>query len=146
MRADIKIFTNNVRAATLLAEGPAAIYLPGGQLRSKELSVYGSIAIEQLQHYWFDQAFLGISGVTDQGLFDYSLEDTEIKRVYIEQAAQVVALCDASKFGRLSMVRVGALEELDFLITDAVPPPALRTALEQAEVAIIVADMMADIA
>ncbi|WP_374306703.1 DeoR/GlpR family DNA-binding transcription regulator [Dongia sp.] len=139
-RADIKIFTNNVRAATLLAEGPAAVYLPGGQLRAKELSVHGSIAIAQLRHYWFDQAFIGFSGLTDQGLFDYSLEDTEIKRVYIERAAQIVALCDSSKFGRLSMARVGALEEVDILITDAPPPAALRDALERANVSIIVAE------
>jgi DeoR family glycerol-3-phosphate regulon repressor len=143
-RADIKIFTNNVRAATLLSEGPANVYLPGGQLRPKELSVYGSIAIAQLRHYWFDQAFIGFSGLTDQGLFDYSLEDTEIKRVYIERAAQIVALCDSSKFGRLSMARVGTLEELDILITDAEPPQNLREALERANVVIMVADPIND--
>ncbi|MBL8711196.1 MAG: DeoR/GlpR transcriptional regulator [Rhodospirillaceae bacterium] len=139
-RADIKIFTNNVRAATLLADGPAAVYLPGGQLRAKELSIHGSIAVDQLQHYWLDQAFLGISGLTDQGMFDYSLEDTEIKRVYIERAKQIVALCDSSKFGRLSMVRVGTLRELDILITEVAPPAGLQEALVRAEVRIIVAD------
>ncbi|WP_374653621.1 DeoR/GlpR family DNA-binding transcription regulator [Dongia sp.] len=139
-RADIKIFTNNVRAATLLADGPANVYLPGGQLRAKELSVYGSIAIAQLRHYWFDQVFIGFSGLTDQGLFDYSLEDTEIKRVYIERAVQTVALCDSSKFGRLSMARVGTLEEVDTLITDAPPPDHLRSALDRANVALIVAE------
>lgn len=138
-RADIKVFTNNVRAATLLAEGPASCYLPGGQLRGRELSIYGSIAVEQLQRYWLDRVFLGISGVTDQGLFDYSLEDTEIKRVYIERATQVVVLCDSTKFGRLSMVRICALDEVDLLITDAPPPPDLRHALERASVEIVVA-------
>lgn len=139
-RDDVKIFTNSIRAATLLADGPAPVYLPGGQVRAKEFSVHGSIAVAQLRHYWFDQAFIGFSGLTDQGLFDYSLEDTEIKRVYIERAAQIVALCDSSKFGRLSMARVGTLDELDTLITDAPPPDALRLALERANVAIIVAD------
>lgn len=138
-RADIKIFTNNVRAATQLSEGPASVYLPGGQLRPKELAIYGTMAVDQLKQYWLDQAFLGISGLTDQGMFDYSLEDTEIKRAYIERASQIVALCDSSKFGRLSMVRVGTLEELDTLITDAPPPAALRAALDAAGVAIIVA-------
>lgn len=139
-RGDIKIFTNNVRAATLLSEGPASVYLPGGQLRPKELAIYGSIAVEQLKQYWLDQAFLGISGLTDQGMFDYSMEDTEIKRAYIERANQIVALCDSSKFGRLSMVRVGMLEELDILITDATPPQPLRAALEAAKVTLIVAE------
>jgi DeoR family glycerol-3-phosphate regulon repressor len=139
-RGDIKIFTNSVRAATLLADGPAPVYLPGGQLRATELSIYGSIAVTQLRHYWFDLAFIGFSGLTDQGMFDYSLEDTEIKRVYIERAAQIVALCDSSKFGRLSMARVGTLEEIDTLVTDAAPPEGLQQALEQAGVAIVVAD------
>lgn len=140
VRGDIKIFTNSVRAASLLADGPAPVYLPGGLLRAKELSIHGSIAIAQLRHYWFDLAFIGFSGLTDQGLFDYSLEDTEIKRVYIERAAEIVALCDSSKFGRLSMARVGTLEEIDILITDAPPPEALRIALERADVRIIVAE------
>lgn len=139
-RPDIKIFTNNVRAATVLAEGPAHCYLPGGQLRGKELSIYGSIAIEQLRRYWLDRVFLGISGVTDQGVFDYSLEDTEIKRVYIERATQVVVLCDSSKFGRLSMVRIDALDAIDLLITNGPPPADLREALEAAAVEIIIAN------
>ncbi len=138
-RSDIKVFTNNVRAATVLAEGPAHCYLPGGQLRGKELSIYGSIAVEQLQRYWLDRVFLGISGVTDQGLFDYSLEDTEIKRVYIERATQVVVLCDSSKFGRLSMVQICALDGIDLLITDASPPTELRAAFEAASVEVMVA-------
>ncbi len=138
-RGDIKVFTNSVRAATMLADGPAPVYLPGGQLRAKELSVHGSIAVAQLRHYWFDFAFIGFSGLTDQGMFDYSLEDTEIKRVYIERAAQIVALCDSSKFGRLSMARVGTLEEVDILITDAMPPEVLNAALERANVRIVVA-------
>ena len=139
-RADIKVFTNNVRAATVLAEGQVPCYLPGGQLRGKELSIYGSIAVEQLQRYWLDRVFLGVSGMTDQGMFDYSLEDTEIKRVYIERATQVVVLCDSAKFGRLSMVRICALDEVDLLITDALPPPELQQALELASVEIVVAD------
>lgn len=139
-RDGIKIFTNSVRAATLLSDGPSPVYLPGGQLRSKELSVYGSIAIAQLREFWFDLAFIGFSGLTDQGLFDYSLEDTEIKRVYIERAAQIVALCDSSKFGRLSMARVGTLEEIDILLTDAAPPESLQSVLEQAGVSVLVAE------
>ena len=38
------------------------------------------------------------------------------------------------------MARVGTLEELDILITDAPPPDDLRAALERADVAIMVAE------
>jgi DeoR/GlpR family transcriptional regulator of sugar metabolism len=138
-RDGIKIFTNSARAASLLADGPSPVYLPGGQLRPKELSIYGSIATSQLRQFWFDLVFIGFSGLTEQGLFDYSLEDSEVKQVFIERAARVVALCDSSKFGRLAMARIGTLDEIDVLITDAAPADDLRDVLEQAEVQLIVA-------
>lgn len=139
-RDGIKIFTNSVRAASLLTDGPAPVYLPGGQLRPKELSIHGSIATGQLRQFWFDLVFIGFSGLTEQGLFDYSLEDTEVKQAFIERAARVVALCDASKFGRLAMACIGTLDEIDVLVTDAPPPDELRAVLEKAEVRLIVAD------
>ncbi len=126
---EIRIVTNNLRAASLLASTPHAVYLPGGRIRGKELSVYGSATAEQIRAYWFDIAFIGVSGVTENGLFDYSPEDTEIKRIYIERAKKVVVLCDSLKFGHHSMVQVGALGAVHTLVTDAPPPQPLAAAL-----------------
>lgn len=134
---EIKIVTNNLRAASLLASSPHAVYLPGGRVRGKELSVYGSVTAEQIRAYWFDIAFIGVSGVTEGGLFDYSPEDTEIKRLYMERARQVVALCDVQKFGHLSMVKVAELSQMHVLVADAPPPEALAVALGKAKVRVI---------
>ena len=68
------------------------------------------------------------------GLFDYSPEDTEIKRIYMEQAKRVVVLCDAQKFGHHSMVQVGSLGAVHTLVTDVLPPPSLAAALRSAGV------------
>jgi DeoR family glycerol-3-phosphate regulon repressor len=133
---ELRIVTNNMRAASLLASTPHAVYLPGGRVRGKELSVYGSATAEQIRAYWFDIAFIGVSGITENGLFDYSPEDTEIKRIYMERAKQVVVLCDAQKFGHHSMVQVGPLSAIHTLVTDAPPPPALAAALDAAGVAL----------
>lgn len=132
--ADLRIVTNNVRAASLLASSENAVYLPGGRVRGKELSVYGSVTAEQIRSYWFDIAFIGVSGLTEGGLFDYSPEDTEIKRIYMERAKRVVVLCDAQKFGHHSMVQVGSLTSVHVLVTDAPPPPSLANALKAAGV------------
>jgi DeoR family glycerol-3-phosphate regulon repressor len=126
---ELRIVTNNLRAASLLANTAHAVYLPGGRIRGKELSVYGSATAEQVRSYWFDIAFIGVSGVTENGLFDYSPEDTEIKRIYMERAKRVVVLCDAQKFGHHSMVQVGGLDAIHTLVTDAPPPPPLAAAL-----------------
>lgn len=137
---EIKIVTNNLRAASLLADSPHAVYVPGGRVRGKELSVHGPHAAAQIRDYWFDQAFIGVSGITEAGLFDYSPEDTEIKRLYMERARQVVVLCDAQKFGHLSMVQVAELGQIQVLVTDAPPPETLTAALGKAGVRTIIAE------
>lgn len=136
---EIKVVTNNLRAASLLADSPHAVYVPGGRVRGKELSVHGPQAAGQIREYWFDLAFIGVSGITEAGLFDYSPEDTEIKRLYLERARQVVVLCDAQKFGHLSMVKVAELGQTHVLVTEAAPPEALAAALEKAKVRVLVA-------
>jgi DeoR family glycerol-3-phosphate regulon repressor len=134
---ELRIVTNNLRAASLLASSPHAVYLPGGRVRGKELSVYGSVTAEQIRAYWFDVAFIGVSGVTEGGLFDYSPEDTEIKRIYMERAKRVVVLCDAQKFGHHSMVQVATLGAIHTLVTDAPPPTPLAAALTSAGVELL---------
>ena len=136
---EIKVVTNNLRAASLLADSPHAVYVPGGRVRGKELSIHGQHAAAQIREYWFDLAFIGVSGVTEAGLFDYSPEDTEIKRLYMERARQVVVLCDAQKFGHTSMVQIAELGRTEVLVTDAVPPEALGAALDKANVRVVVA-------
>ncbi len=136
----LKIFTNSLRAAGLLANASHDVYLPGGRLRAVELSLCGPVAARELANYWLDYAFLGVSGITTAGCFDYSLEDTEIKAVYIERAAHRVVLCDSSKFARMSVVKVCDLERIDRLITDAPPPPPLARALEAAGVELVLAE------
>ncbi|WP_284736059.1 DeoR/GlpR family DNA-binding transcription regulator [Dongia deserti] len=136
---EIKIVTNNLRAAGLLADSPHSVYLPGGRVRGKELSLYGSATANQIRSYWFDLAFIGVSGITESGLFDYSPEDTEIKRIYMERAKRVVVLCDAQKFGHHSMVQVAPLTAVHLLVIDQAPPPALAAALASAGVQLLYA-------
>ena len=134
---ELRVVTNNMRAASLLASTPHAVYLPGGRVRGKELSVYGSVTADQIRAYWFDIAFIGVSGVTESGLYDYSPEDTEIKRVYMERAKRVVVLCDAHKFGHHSMVQVASLSAFQVLVTDRAPPPSLAAAFVSAKIELL---------
>ena len=71
------------------------------------------------------------------GLFDYSPEDTEIKRIYMERAKRVVVLCDAQKFGHHSMVQVAPLTAFHVLVVDRPPPAGLAAALASAGVQIL---------
>lgn len=134
-----KIFTNSVRAATELGSNLAEVYLPGGRMRRDEMSIGGSTAVEQFEALWFDIAFIGVSGITSSGLYDYSFEDADMKRVYLRRSGVKVLLCDASKFQRMSLVRIASLRDIDILITDAAPPALIAAALADASVRVEIA-------
>ena len=138
-RGELKIFTNNLRAAIVLSESNHQVYLPGGQIRPSEYSVYGSIGIDQIRQLWLDHVFLGVSSLTEEGCFDYSLEDTEMKRAFIQRSSNVVVLCDSSKFARMSLVNVCPLSKINAVITDALPPAHIERALRDSATEIIVA-------
>lgn len=129
-----KIFTNSLRIASALDGAACEVYVAGGRIRLDELSTFGPTAIAQFEQLWFDVAVIGASGLTAQGLFDYSFEDSDMKRVYLRRSGVKIALCDSSKFQRMSLVRFGALDDLDMLLTDDDPPPALAAALAAAKV------------
>lgn len=137
-RADLRVFTNNLRAATALSRGRSPIYILGGQLRGPEFAVVGSVATAQVKDYYFDRLFLGVSGITETGLYDYMLEDTEVKRAFLERARQVVVLCDSSKFGHRALARICGIEQAHMLVTDKAPPPHLLRAFKSHRVEIIV--------
>lgn len=129
-----KLFTNSLRIAGELAAEVPEVYVPGGRVRAGELAIGGGAAVSQFQSLWFDIAFIGVSGITPTGLFDYSFEDVELKRVYLRRSGLSVVLCDASKFERMSLVHIADLRAFNVLVTDAAPPPLLAAALAQAGV------------
>lgn len=124
-----KIFTNSLRIAAALDGAAPDVYVAGGLVRADEMSTYGPAAVAQFEPLWFDVAVIGVSGITPEGLFDYSVEDAELKRVYLRRSGLRIVLCDASKFQRMSLVNIGALAQVNILVTDAPPPPALAVVL-----------------
>jgi len=139
-RADLRIFTNSLPAAITLTTGRNPIYLLGGQLRGPELAVIGPVATSQVAHYYFDKVFIGVSGIIEAGLYDYTLEDTEVKRAFIEQARQVIVLCDSSKFDRRSLAQICSLDRCHTLITEAPPPSHLGRAIAKSNINLVIAE------
>ncbi len=138
-RSDLKVFTNSLRAAMVLSNKSMEIFLLGGRIRQVEKSLCGSVTKTQLENFWLDHVFIAASGICEDGVYDYSIEEAEIKKTYIEKGKSVILLCDSSKFGQQSLIRVCGLEQLDRLVTDTAPPDTLRDALDEAKVTVTIA-------
>jgi DeoR/GlpR family transcriptional regulator of sugar metabolism len=138
-RSNLMIFTSSLRVALLMNPGSNEIFIPGGEVRRGEMSISGPTAIAQFDKLWFDIAFIGVAGLTGDGIFDYSPEDSEVKRIYISRSTRKVVLCDSSKIGRMSLVQVAKLDDIDVLVTDREPSRDIMNSLTAANVEVQVA-------
>jgi DeoR/GlpR family transcriptional regulator of sugar metabolism len=139
-RAGLGVVTNSIQAVLAMSgQVQADVYLLGGQLRPREGSLCGRIARQQLREHWLDKVFIGIAAIDAAGVFDYSVEEADMKCALMERASEVIVLCDASKFARRSLVHVCGFGAVHRLVTDEPPPAALRRELDRNNVQVIVA-------
>lgn len=137
---EFAVFTNALRTAVELSEIPGcSVILPGGQLRSKELTLSGFPAEENLDRFNVDKAFIGIGGITEDGVTDFHIGEAGVHRKLIKNARQAIVLADSSKLGVRAMNNVCPLDEIDIVITDHNASKQAIRALEQAGVQVIVA-------
>ena len=115
----LTVFTNALRTAVALSEIPeCTVILPGGQLRSKELTLSGFPANENLTQFNVDKAFIGVGGVTECGITDFHIGEAQLHKQLVLNAKQSVALVDSSKLGIRAMNNVCSLEQISLIITD----------------------------
>lgn len=139
-KKDITVFTNALRTAMMLSEdGKCRVILPGGQLRSGELAVSGFLAEETMRQFNVDKAFIGVAGITEEGITDFHLEEANLRRQVIRNAHQVIVLADYSKFGIRAVSNICSLRDIDILITDEKAPPDMLALLAKNEVRVVIA-------
>jgi DeoR/GlpR family transcriptional regulator of sugar metabolism len=134
------IITNSINQADILSSKQGIrIHLLGGELEKEHRFLYGESVIERLSNYYVDKAFLGIVGISENGLTVAHEEDGMVKRKILQQAKQVIVLADHSKLGITDFYRFADLNDIDLLITDKTPPKPFRELLKKHSVDLLVA-------
>lgn len=134
------VITNSINQAEILSANPNAdITLLGGKLQKKHRYLYGSSVIEKLGQYQVDKAFLGVVGLSENGLSLAHEEDGMVKRKMISQADQVIVLADHTKIGADEFFRFAELSDIDLLIIDQMPEKAFTNILERCNVELLIA-------
>ena len=119
-KRNLTVLTNSIPIAVVLSEDDnIRVYMMGGEVRKKELSVSGHLADENMRLFQTDKIFLGVGGLTEHfGITDFHVEETPFRRIGVKRTQKVIALADHSKIGVTGMNHVCDLSELDVLITD----------------------------
>jgi DeoR family fructose operon transcriptional repressor len=114
----IKVITNSIPIVYELQNCQVTINIIGGEVDSKRQAVHGSMAAYHIRQYHASKAFLGVDGVSPQGLFANSEKEASMTLALAAQSSFTYLLCDASKIGKEPYLKFAEVDLIDALITD----------------------------
>lgn len=129
----LTVITPSLLAALEVVGVPSShVIVTGGSLREGELSLIGAEAEAAFDDLNCDTFIAGVAGLDAvRGLSEYNRDEARVKSAAFRSARRVVVVADESKLGRVHLVSLLPLAEIDVLVTDATPRnPAVRTCLE----------------
>ncbi|TKI06555.1 DeoR/GlpR family DNA-binding transcription regulator [Martelella alba] len=129
---NITVITNNLPAAQALSDNQdITLVVCGGTLRHKTRSMHGALAELSLQNITADIMFVGADGLDiRQGITTFN-EGYAISAVMAKAARRVVAVMDASKFGRRGFNLVLPISDIHCIVTDTGISAEDRQALDE---------------
>ncbi len=115
----IQVVTTSLSIANHYAEDEQVeMILVGGNLYPRTGAMVGPLARQCLRELHADICFFSLAGIDQEAAYNINQEMARIEQMMMERADRTVMLMDATKFGRKSLVKVCALDEIDLTITD----------------------------
>jgi len=136
---DITVYTNSLPVAFELLHHPAAeVVLLGGKLMKDSQATTGLEVIEAVHTVWADILMLGICSLHSKvGITLPYREEAQVKAAMIQSARQVMALATSDKLETAESYIVGAMDQIDVLVTDEKINPRYKHLYEQFGILVI---------
>ena len=130
---DITVLTNDLDISAALARKERVrVVMLGGTLRRRNMAFYGAQAESALDDIHVDKLFLGVDGFdVERGITTHYEPEAMLNRKMVQAARRVIAVTDATKFGRTCLHRIINVGEIDDLVTDAGLPDDIAAAAER---------------
>jgi DeoR/GlpR family transcriptional regulator of sugar metabolism len=135
-----QVITNSLPVANLLSgSSRLEVLLAGGIIYPRLGVLVGPHAVETFSRVHADVAFLGGSGISEEGIYNSHALLVDIQHAMMAGAAKVVFCLDHAKFNRRSTFFLSDFEPIDAVVTDAQAPEALIATLRSKGIEVIVA-------
>lgn len=140
IRPGVIITINLCIASEYVGQREVEVLMPGGKVGALSPDLYGEWTMETLANVSVDVAFLGCDTVlVEEGYYTADPRSGAVSRLMLRRSKRAYLLADSSKFGRRSLCRVAPLEDLSGIVTDDRLSAEQRSALEAAEIDVIIA-------
>jgi DeoR family fructose operon transcriptional repressor len=117
---EVSIVTNSPAIALGIEDGPARVIMIPGEVDLRMRAIADGWTVDFLRSLSMDVAFMsGAALDLDRGLTTTRRQVADALAAARASAARTVALVDATKFGRSSLVTIAAPAEFDVVVTDS---------------------------
>ncbi len=130
-RRGLTIATPSLEVARTLAQGGDrhAVMLPGGTLRSADMTLAGGNALRFAAQLHPDYLVVSVAALSARGgCLDFDPFEVEFKQAVQPQAASVIVVADASKFEAPGLITSLRWSQVHVLVTDQALPAELAAA------------------
>jgi DeoR family transcriptional regulator, fructose operon transcriptional repressor len=115
----IKVITNSIPIVYELQNSLVSLNVIGGEFDAERQAMHGKIANEHVANYKANKAFLGVDGISRNGLFANSELEADITLAIAAQSAKTYLLCDDSKIGKESYLKFAEITMVSAIITNS---------------------------
>jgi DeoR family transcriptional regulator, fructose operon transcriptional repressor len=120
-KRNLMVVTNSPIIGEILIseENGNHVFTTGGELVYRTQNLMGAIAEKTLASYFVDKTFIGVTGIMpEEGFFSANPQESEIKRLMVQNAKESFIVSDSSKIGRYAFCLVSVFSQVNGLITD----------------------------
>jgi ribose transport system substrate-binding protein len=141
-RHNLTIVTNGIEVGRKLAQNPSnTVMLLGGLLRGDGVPTGDVLSDPVLRDLHVKTAFVSCAGFTPEtGLTETDILDSQLKGKMIAAAGSVVALIDASKFGKVGLAPFARIDQVSHIFTDSSLAPEWIEQLRRSCIPLTVCD------
>ena len=113
------IITSNIPVGEMLAAIPGVqVFLLAGQLLARQSTLLGEAAVQSLQFWRFDVAFLSAEGMDAAGLWNSQTAIVEQQKVVIQRSARSIFCLDGGKLNRQAPDILLPWRDVEVLLTE----------------------------
>ena len=134
----VTIITNSLPVANLFSTSdPTELILIGGAVHHRTGVCLGNYSVQMLQSVNCRRAFLSVSGVHDDGLYNNNALLVETEQAMIQSADEAIIVADSTKFGRKSLAKLCDFEAINTMIVDDQLDPEWKKTISHHNVNVI---------
>jgi len=135
------VITNNINVANTLRECETIqVMTAGGVVRREDGGIVGDATVDFIAQFKVDYAVIGASAIEEDGtVLDYDPREVRVAQAIISHARSVILVADSTKFERNAPMRIVDIPNVDFFVTDRMPPPAFTAICKDRGVTLLVA-------